>query len=104
MSYARDDGGGSTETEVRAHEGANRGRSPQGVGRRRRDRRSHRRAPRARRFPAEPSRLEVPPTLGEAVPRTALGGGERRRPRSPPGGEVGGLRRVGGGRATQALC
>ena len=29
MSFARaDGGGGSTETEVRAHEGANRGRSP----------------------------------------------------------------------------
>ena len=28
MSFARVDGGGPTETEVRAHEGANRGRSP----------------------------------------------------------------------------
>jgi transposase len=31
MSFARADGRGSTETEVRAHEGAHRGRSPQGV-------------------------------------------------------------------------
>ena len=85
------------------HEGAHRGRSPQGVGRRRRDRRSHRRAPRACQLPAGPRRPEVPRTLGETVPRAPLGGGERRRPRSAPGGEVGGARRVGGGRAAQAL-
>src|SRR5215210_9401541 len=36
MPFARADGGGSpTETEVRAHEGLDRGRSPQDVGRRR---------------------------------------------------------------------
>src|SRR5829696_6841303 len=41
--------------------------------------------------------------MGEAVPRAPLGGGERRRPRSVLGGEVGGLGRVGGGRAAQAF-
>ena len=42
MPFVRaDDGGGPTETEVRAHdEGVHRGRSPQGVGRRCRDRRT----------------------------------------------------------------
>ena len=74
-----------------------------GVGRRRGGRRSHRRAPRACQLPAGPRRLEIPRTLGETVPRASLGGGERRRPRSAPGGEVGGGRRVGGGRAAQAF-
>jgi hypothetical protein len=36
-------------------------------------------------------------------PSVALSGGERRRPRPTPSGEVGGGRRVGGGRAAQAL-
>ena len=36
-------------------------------------------------------------------PSVALSGGERRRPGKVPGGEVGGLGRVGGGRAAQAL-
>jgi hypothetical protein len=36
-------------------------------------------------------------------PSVALGGGERWRPRSSPGREVGSDRRVGGGRTAQAL-
>jgi hypothetical protein len=89
--------------EVRAHEGPNRGRSSQGVVSRRCARRSHRRAPRACRLLSGPLRLEVPRTLGEAVPRAPLGRRERRRARSAPGGEVGCSRRVGGGRSTQAF-
>ena len=47
MSFARGDGGGGpSETEVRAHEGTNRGRSPQGVTCHRGGRGSLRRAPR----------------------------------------------------------
>jgi hypothetical protein len=88
MSFARADVRDPTETEVRAHEGAHRGRSPQGVGRRRGRRRSLRRARRACRLPAGPRRLEVTRTLGETVPRASLGGGERRRPRSAPGSEA----------------
>ena len=104
MSFARvDGGGGPTETEVRTHESANRGRSPQGVVSRRRDQRSQGRAPRARFLPAGPLRLEVTRTLGETVPQAPLGRRERQRPRSSPGGEAGGGRRVGGGRAAQAL-
>src|SRR5687767_15758652 len=80
MSFARADGRGPTETEVRAHEGLDRGRSLQGVGRRSGGRRSLRRARRAWRLPTEPRRSEVPRTLGEAVPRTPLGSGERQRP------------------------
>src|SRR5215210_6956197 len=106
MSYARNDGGGPTETEVRAHEGAHRGRSPQGVGRLSGRRQRLRRAPRARRLPAEPSRPEV--LLGRWARRFPERRPKRWRTpealRSPPGGEVGGLRRVGGGRAAQALC
>jgi transposase len=81
MSFAHANGRGPTETEVRAREGLDRGRSPQGVGRRRGGRRSQRRAPRACYLPTESLRSEVPPTLGETVPRASLGGGERRRPR-----------------------
>ncbi len=36
-----------------------------------------------------PRRPESPRALGEAIPRASLGGGERRRARSAPGGEVG---------------
>jgi transposase len=41
--------------------------------------------------------------LGETVPRTPLGSGERQRPRSSPGREAGNSRRVCGGRAAQAF-
>jgi hypothetical protein len=41
--------------------------------------------------------------LGETVLRASLGHRERRRPRSTPGGEVGSLRRVGGGREQPKL-
>ena len=41
--------------------------------------------------------------LGDTVPRASLGGGERWRPRSVPGREVGGGPRVGGGRAALAF-
>jgi hypothetical protein len=94
---------GPTETEVCAHESANRGRSPQGVFSRRRGRRSHKRAPRACRLPTGPLRLEVARTLGKTVPRASLGGRERWRARPAPGGEVGGGRRVGGGREQPKL-
>jgi hypothetical protein len=94
MSFAHAAGGGPTETEVRAHESAHRGRSPQGVGRRRRGRRGRGRARRACVLPAEPRRLESPRALGETVPRASLGGRECRRARPAPGGEVGGGRRV----------
>ena len=86
-----------------AHEGLDRGRSPQGVVSRRRGRRSHRRAPRACQLPARPRRIEVARTMGETVFRVSLGRRESRRPRSVAGGEVGELRRVCGGRAAQAL-
>src|SRR5215207_5685480 len=85
-----------------AHEGLDRGRSPQSVGRRRCGGRG-RRVPRACYLPTELRRLEVPRTLGETVPRASLGGGEHRRPRSAPGGEVGSGRRVRGGRAAEAF-
>ena len=65
---------------------------------------SLRREPRACRLLSRPLRLEVPRTLGEAVPRASLGCRQRRHARSEPGGKAGGLRRVGGGRAAQALC
>jgi transposase len=54
-------------------------------------------------LPTEPRRLEVPRTLGEAVPRASLGGGERGRSRSAPGREVGSGRRGGGGREQPKL-
>jgi len=41
--------------------------------------------------------------LSQTVPRASLGGGERRRPRSTPGGEVGSGRRIRGGPGAQAL-
>src|SRR5215210_7372486 len=103
LSFARADSGGPTETEVRAYEGTHWDRSPQGVGRRRGGRRNRRRAPRACQLPAKPRRPEVTRTLGETIPRAPLGCGERRRPRSAPGGEAGSGRRVRGGRAAQAF-
>src|SRR5215203_1929786 len=86
-----------------AHEGVDRGRSPQSVCRCRggeRGRRVRRGCP----LLAEPSRLEGPlRTLVEAVPRAPLGGGERWRPRQALGAEVGSSRRVRGGRASEAF-
>src|SRR5215213_10017469 len=64
-----------------AHEGLDRGRSPQGVGCRGCARRSQRRAPRACQLPARPRRLESPRTMGETVLRASLGRRERWRPR-----------------------
>ena len=65
--WRRSDGNGG----ACAHEGANRGRSPQSVGRRRGGRRSHRRAPRACFLRAGPRGPEVPRALGDAVSRAS---------------------------------
>ena len=54
-------------------------------------------------FPQDRTGLRSLERWAKTVPRAALGGGERRRLGSAPGGEVGGGRRVGGGRAAQAL-
>lgn len=59
MSFARQRQRSDRNAGARMNEGAHRGRSPQGVGRRRGGRRS-RRVRRARYLPAEPRRLESP--------------------------------------------
>ena len=54
-------------------------------------------------FPQDRAGLRCLERWAKRFPKRRLSGGERRRARSAPGGEVGGLRRVGGGRAAQAL-
>ena len=54
-------------------------------------------------FPQNRAGLRSLERWAKRFPERRLSGGERRRPRPTPGGEVGGLRRVGGGRAAQAL-
>jgi hypothetical protein len=106
MSFACADGGKDpTETEVRAHEGANRGRSPLKAS--------------LAVAAVDEAKGELLERAGFPQDRAGLGSLERwaerfpeRRPkrwrtqaalRSAPGGEVGELGRVGGGRAAQAL-
>jgi hypothetical protein len=54
-------------------------------------------------FPQNRAGLRTLERFREKVPRASLGCGERWRPRSTPGPEVGSGRRGGGGRAAQAF-
>jgi hypothetical protein len=105
MSFARADGDeGSTETEVRALMKVLIGVDPHkaSVAVAAVDEATGELLERAS-FPQSRTGLRSLERWARRFSERRLGRRERRRPRSVPGGEVGGLRRVGGGRAAEAF-